>query len=434
MKKIKVALICHFSTAQFRALLPLDNRRMYALARKFLRMPTKDSNYGDIAPWTSSLITHLNKRDDIDLYVISAHTGLKNMQYSFTLDNVQFFFVKADYTTLLKRLIKSDDLWRKLNPLRFVIRNIVKKISPDIINLIGAENAYISGTVLDINTYPVYVLCQTIYNNPERFKYGKVDNKNATTEKLIFNNKTYFGVYSQMHYDLLRKIKPDAFIFNFNWPSNKLPDVKMINDKKFDFVNFALSYSYQKGFHDTIQALAIVKRNYPDIKLNLVGGGDLEMKKELENLVRDLNLVSNIVFTPFFEKQEDLFQHLQNSRFAVLPCKMDNISGTMIQAMHYGLPLIVYRTSGTPSLNKYDESVLISEHSNIESLASNMLKLMDNSQLAERLRKNAKDFVEKTTDNNGIVERLVSNYKAIISHFHQNIPIPNDLFFNSDKQ
>jgi glycosyltransferase involved in cell wall biosynthesis len=434
MKKIKVVLICHFSNAQVREQLSLDNRILYSLTRRLLNMPSKNTGFADIAPWDTHLISFLSKRENIDLHVISAHTGLKKMQHSFKLGNVHYYFVKADYTTLMKKLIRNDNFWRKMNPMRFVVRKLVDKISPDIVNLIGAENAYISGTVLDIHKYPVFVLCQTIYNNPDRSKYGIVDSKNASTEMLIFNKEIYFGVYSKMHYNLLLKNKPDAIVFDFNWPTEKLPAVKPIEEKIYDFVNFAAGLSLNKGFHDSIQALAIVKKRYPNVKLNLVGGGDSDAKQELEFLIKSLELKHNVVFTSFFEKQEDMFQHLQYSRFAVLPCKMDNISGTMLQAMYYGLPLVVYKTTGTPSLNKDNECVLISEHSDVKSLAENMLLLMENPHKAQSLRQNAREYMNKTADNDKIVGRLVADYKAIIEHYRQNIAIPQDLLFKLEKQ
>lgn len=432
VKKIKVALICHFSTAEVRRHLPLDSRKLYAFTRKFLRMPAKGNTYGDIASWNTGLIDYLSSRDDVELHVISAHSGLKRMLYSFSNNNVHYYFVKTDFSTLLKRIIKNDSLWRKLNPMRFVVRKVVKDISPDIVNLIGAENAYISGTILDIKDYPIFVLCQTIYNNPNRSKFGIVDSKNASTEMLIFQKENYFGVYSRMHYDLLLHHKPDALIFDFQWPSGKLPEVTLVEEKKFDFINFAMSLSFKKGFHDSILALAIVKKKYPNVFLNLVGGGDSQIRQELEKLVEENGLKNNVFFTPFFEKKEDLFQHLQNSRFAVLPCKMDVTSGTMSQSMYYGLPLVVYKTTGTPKFNINKECVLIAEMNNIEDLAEKMLFLMDNPDKAKQLSKNAHEYIINSEDNNKVMDKLVSNYHAIINHYNKQTPIPKELLFDID--
>lgn len=429
-ENLKIVLICHFSTEKVRNQLPLDNRKLYSLVRKLLRMPVKNAGYGDIAPWTSDLITKLSERNKIELHVISAHTGLKRMLYSFYSNNVHYYFVKADFSTLLKRIIPNDFLWRKLNPMRFVVRKVVKNISPDIVNLIGAENAYISGTILDIKDYPILVLCQTIYNNPNRSKFGIVDSKNASTEMLIFQKENYFGVYSRMHYDLLIQHKPDALIFDFQWPSGKLPEVMLVEEKKFDFINFAMSLSFNKGFHDSILALAIVRRKYPNVVLNLVGGGDSQIRQELETLVEENDLKDNVIFTPFFEKKEDLFQHLQNSRFAVLPCKMDVTSGTMSQSMYYKLPLVVYKTTGTPKFNIDKECVLIAEHNNIEDLAEKMLFLMDNPEKAKQMSENAHEYIINSKDNSEITERLISDYHAIIDHYNNQTPIPKELLFD----
>lgn len=429
IKKIKVVFICHFSTSAVREKMPLDDRKLYTFVRKMLGMPQKSSSYGDIAPWVTNMVDNLKTREDIELHVISAHTGLKRMKVSFELDNVHYYFVKADYTTLMKRLIKNDALWRKLNPMRFVVKRIVDKISPDIVNLIGAENAYISGTILDIQHIPTLVMVQTIYNNPDRSKYSEVDSKNASTERLIIHKESYFALRGKMHYDLLLEMKSNnAFVFEWN-PSTSYPHIEEITEKKYDFANFAAILSYKKGFHDSIQALAIVKEKYPDVRLNLVGGGSTEIKEELEILIEKLDLKQNIEFTPFFEKQEDMLQHIQNARFAVLPCKMDNISGTMLQAMYYGLPLVVYETSGTPSLNKYGESVLVVEHNNIELLAENMLILMDNPEKAENLQQNAKEYMRKTNDDKKETDKLIANYKAIINHYNNQIPIPEHFLY-----
>ena len=80
VNKIKVAMICHYSTADVRAHLPLDDRKLYTFFRKILRMPTKGGGYCDIAPWDTSTINYFKDRSDIELHVISAHSGLCALQ------------------------------------------------------------------------------------------------------------------------------------------------------------------------------------------------------------------------------------------------------------------------------------------------------------------------------------------------------------------
>ena len=434
INKIRVAMICHFSNAEVRSHLPLDDRKLYSIIRKLLRMPTKGKGYGDIASWNNSIINYLKGREDIELHVISAHSGLKKQVVSYVEDNVHYNFVNCDRATLLKRLIKDDDLWRRMNPMVKHVHRLVDEIKPDLVLMVGLENAYISSTVLGIKGVPVFGLCQTIYNNPERAMYSSVDSRNATTEMAIFKEHRYFGVYCKKHYDLLKAIAPECYIFKFGFPSKGILLEPTPTEKEYDFVNFAMGMSSKKGFTDAIEATAILKKKYQEVKLNLVGGGSMEQKAALEKMAEQLGVKDNVIFTPFFEKKSDLFLHIQKSRFAVLPCKMDNTSGTMTQAMQLGLPLVVYKTTGTPSFNREKECALIAEHSNVEDLAAKMLVLMSDSEKAELLRKNAREFQEKRAAyNRGNGERLVANFHAIIKNYRNGTPIPKEQLFNPEK-
>lgn len=427
-KRIKVAMICHFSTKEVRDHLPLSKRRIYKIARRLMGMPGKGSGYGDIAPWDKYLINAVKERNDIDLYVISAHGGLKKSIVSFELDGIYYSFVRCEISTLLKNIIPNDDLWRKINPMTPKIIKRVKSIHPDLILLVGTENAYYSSSVLRIQGYPVYVLCQTVYNNPE---FSSTDKKNASTELEILKKEQYVGVYSEKHYHLLRKLGYDKYVFSFQWPLNGSQFVaKPCNNKSYDFINFALHMSRDKGYHDCIEALAIVKRKHPYVKLDLIDGGTSEVRAELVQMIKELNLEENVTFTHFFAEQKDLLQHLQTVRFAVLPCKVDHISGTQIQSMEQGLPVVCYKTTGTPSLNKDKECVLIAEKNNIEDLANKMLLLMDNPGLAERLRQNSFEFARKRMlESEQNMPRLVENFKSIINNYKNGVPIPEEQLF-----
>ncbi len=432
--KIRVAMICHFSNAEVRSHLPLDDRRFYFLVRKLLRMPTKGKSYGDIASWDVDIIDEFKKHPEIELHVISAHSGLKKSVVSYMEGGVHYNFVNCDRATLLKRLIKDDDLWRRMNPMVKHVHRLVDEIKPDLVLMVGLENAYISSTVLGIKGVPVFGLCQTIYNNPERAMYSSVDSKNATTEMAIFKEHRYFGVYCKKHYDLLKAIAPDRYIFKFGFPSKGILLEPTPTEKEYDFVNFAMGMSSKKGFTDAIEATAILKKKYQEVKLNLVGGGSMEQKAALEKNAEQLGVKDNVIFTPFFEKKSDLFLHIQKSRFAVLPCKLDHTAGTMTQSMQLGLPIVVYKTTGTPSFNREKQCALIAEKGNVEELAQHMISLMENPALAEKLRKNARDYQERRAEyNKGNGDRLVANMRAIIDNYRNGTPIPSEQLFNPER-
>lgn len=430
--KMKIAIITHFSNKETREKLPLDyKRRLYLFVnRLFGRKLSKNSIfYGDLSPWVTNTIYELEKRDDIELYVISAHTGMKKSLSDFQIRNVHYFFFNTDFTLFLKRIIKNDDLWRKIEPNRRRVHKIIKTIQPDIINLIGADGAYFSTTILGIDNIPVYVSLQTVYSNPQRKLFDTVDSKNWTTEVEIHKEEKYFGSSGKMHTNLLLDNNPEAIVFDMKFPPNRFPIIPE-SYKIYDFVTFAQSCSDKKGTFDAIKAISILKKKYPTITLNVCGSRDNDSIKIMEDIIKKYDLKDNIIFTDFFEKQIDLFYHLKQSKFAVLPIKLDIISGTVIQAMALGLPVVSNITSGTPELNKEKECVLLCEIDNIEELAQKMMLVYENEELAKKLRVNAYEYYKSHYDPTDSVNKLVEDLNAVYQHFHFGAEIPTHLLFN----
>ncbi len=428
--KIKVLIICSFSNELVRKHLPLDNRKMYNKVRRLLGLPVSGGGYADVASWDTNLIDNLSKREDIDLYVISAHTGMKKAQVHFVENNVKYWFVRCEVATMMKHIIKSPALWHKLNPLRPRVRRIAYKVKPDVIALMGAENPHYSGTAIGLEKdFPVIVKAQTIYNNPNRRQVsGTFDEINAYVEKLIFDHMKYFSVTTKMHCEMFRKFNPDAF--NFKWSfATTFPDVKPMA-KEYDFVNYAMQMSSQKGYHDALRALAIVREQYPEVRMNLVGGGSKDMVDAVRELIDELQLQNNVELTPLFPKQADMFQHIQKARFALLPCKLDYVSSTICQAMHYELPVICYRTEGTVRLNEGVEKVLIAANGDYKDLAVQMLRFMKEPDTVERLRKAAKAYSDEINDNEKITEQIVADFKAVINNFKNGSDIPSELLYD----
>lgn len=431
--KIKVAMVGHISNPRVRSHLPLESGNSTNLLRKILGVKEKKNGYSNIAIWNTHLVEFFSKREDVDFTFISPHPGLKKLRVTYTEDNIHYVFLDTKLSGLVKRMVIGKGLWRMLNPFAKAVKREVRQINPDLVVLMGTENSYYACTVLGITDYPVYAMCQTVYNNPSRKGYGMWNEENAQTELSIFNEFHYFGVYCKMHYELVRQYSPQSYIFKFSYPNkgNLLEPVE--TPKEFDFINFALSMDSRKGYPDAIQALAIVKKKYPQVSLNLIGKCSDEQLSELKNMIISLGLEKNIVFTPFFEKQSDLFLHVQKSRFAVLPCKMDNLSGTMMQAMQLGLPIVVYRTTGTPLFNKEKQCALIAEKENVEELAQHMLSLMNDPLLAQSLKENGREWQKNRYEanlHNG--DRIVDNFRAIIDNYRNGTPIPHMQLFNPE--
>jgi len=433
MSKIKVVWICHFSNKEIREKLPLASQKLKNSVKRKLGKKN-DNTYRDFAPWITNLTKDFKKFKEVELHIVAPHTGLKRKTTEFEMDGVHYHFFKSDDRSILgyfkKRLVKNDDVNFESN--RILVREFIKEIEPDIINLIGTENPYYSITSLDINDIPVYVSAQTVYTNPLRSKHSFVEQKRWDLELKIHKKETYFGCAGRMHRDLILDNNPDAIMFKMFFPIEKPYLVKEIS-KEFDFVFFAAGVNNKKGVEDAIDAFSIVKKQKPTTSLNIVGGCSSDYKLVLEEKIKHLNLENNITFNGYFPLHSDMHQHIKKARFALLPNKLDVISGTIIEAILLELPLVTYKTSGSPYLNKDGETILLADIGDTERLAENMLRLLNDSALAKQLKTDAKAFVEKEFDNTTSAKRLLSNYKAVIEHYHQNRPIPNNLLFDLEE-
>lgn len=219
MDKIKIIWITHFSNQEIRNNIPLSKMFIYNSLRKIVKKPKY--KYYDFAPWVTNLIKEFKNFDDVEIHIIAPHKGLKPLIFDFVLDGIHYHFFRPYLSLILSqlsnRLLKNKQ--RKFIINRLIVKNYIKKINPDLVNLIGSENPYYSITALDIHNKPVYISAQTVYTNPMRKIYSDSCIKlNWDIELKLHKKFKYFGCTSRMHHDLIRQNNPNAIIFKMFFP------------------------------------------------------------------------------------------------------------------------------------------------------------------------------------------------------------------------
>jgi len=420
MNRIKVVLINSFSNPQVREKLNLHSSGHYKCR--------------DFGGWNTDIINGLKDYNEIELHVITNHSGMKSSAQEFELDGVYYHFYNPDVLyslPFLSRTIFSQKLWN-YSRCRRIVKQFIKKIQPDIVNLIGAENVMRSLMALDIDNAPVIIHLQTVYANPARIiNAGGIDKKRWNTELKVFHKTPYMACSGQLYYDLVKKYEPNAIVFPRTWPASQFPTIPDVS-KTYDFVFFARYLNKNKGFDSAIEALGEMVDKYPGVKLLAIGAKD-ENWLTYENRIKELGLQNNIEIHAPFAQYNDVLKYVKQARFSLLPITMDVISGTIIESMRMGLPVITCRTSGTPSLNKERETVLIAEIGDTHQLASYMEDLYEHPEKAELLRNNAFEYLKEEDEKNfHNIEYMVAQYKAVIDHYRYGTPIPQELLFKSD--
>lgn len=421
MNKIKLVLINHFSNPLVREMLDLEPEG-------------KHVKYRDLGMWNTNLIEGLKHRDDIDLYVISPHTGMKKIEQEFVQEGVHYFFYRRELPYPWGRIESHlfSQSKRNFPRNRKIVKRIIQRIKPDIVNLIGAENAYYSITALDVENIPVIIHLQTVYANPDRIKNtGSADKKRWEVELKIFHKTPYMACNSQRYYDLIKQYEPNAIVFPRKWPVAEFPAIPEV-EKKYDFVYFARFLNKNKGFDNAVEALGRFIKVHPNVKLLAVGRKDNDWAK-IETRINELGLNDAIETHNSITDYRDMLQFVRQGRFALLPITMDIISGTILESIRMKMPVVTCRTCGTPTLNEKRETVLISEIGDSDGLCQNMLQLYENVDLQNKLIENGLLYLKEMDDENAHnVDTTVAQYKAVMEHYYHGVPIPQEMLFKEN--
>lgn len=418
---IRVVLLCHFTDPLLRE--KMDLQKGYHM------------NHKDYGLWNVNIINGLKNRDDIELHVVMPHKGLRTSIQEFVWDTVYYHVFRDELPFPFGQIeaYLCPQKKRGFPRNRKCVRSLIYKIKPDIINLIGAENTYYSLATLDINDIPVIIHCQTVYANPDRIKRaGAIDQQRWDDEVRLFRKVPYIACTGRMYYDLIKEYAPDAIIFPEKWPAALFPTIKDV-PKRYDFAYYARMLNKNKGFDNLIEAVGIVVKKYPELKVVAVGtwGND---KAQFEQRIHELGISDNIEIHPSFPEYNDMLQYVKQAKYALLPIKMDVLSGTIIEAMRMGMPVVTSRTSGTPALNKKRKTVLISDIGDNEGLAKNMLDLYESPKLAEELKENANQYLAELDESNSHnINTMVAQYKAVIAHYREGVSIPKELLYDLEE-
>lgn len=424
-KKLKVAWVCQVSNPEIRENLTYSRNIVDMVLRKVMHKPRRLDDYSQ---WVTNAIDEFKNFDDIEVHIISLHTHINKKVIDFQKDGVFYHFFKSedDVTVLGKFVNKLTGKFISSNydKNRLVINEILAKIKPDVIHLYGAESPQYGAFALDVDVEktPLLVSLQTLMSDPEFKKNYPISEKSyesrAGMERKILAHARYIGTTIKEFRDfILREINPDAIFLDTKLLVGEKPHLEKC-EKSFDFVYF--SFNINKAADLAIEAFAIAKKSHPEIKLLVVGDYDNDFKLKLDARIAELGITENVVITGKLQTHDDVIDAVKKARFALLPLKIDFISGTIREAIACGLPVVTTITAGTPTLNEKRESVLLSKVGDHETLASNMLRVMESEELANSLVNNALLTVDEMFGNKGWAQKQCEEYWKLYNIYNKN--------------
>ncbi len=165
-----------------------------------------------------------------------------------------------------------------------------------------------------------------------------------------------------------------------------------------------------KGYDILTKAVQKVFNIYKGGKLLILGEAikpnEIQCKKELQEMIRQLNLDDHIVF---LGHREDVAEILSILDIYILPSRSEGTSIALLEAMAAGKPIIASKVGGNPRVIKDGVNGFLVPAEDWQTLSDKIITLLKDQDLAIRFGKEARDFVLK----NFYLSEMVSNYMKV---------------------
>lgn len=166
----------------------------------------------------------------------------------------------------------------------------------------------------------------------------------------------------------------------------------------------------RKGVYDLIDAMPYVIKDHPDVMLLLAGDGEIEKcrKKATEN-----GTIANIKFLGWIDS-ETKNKLLSESSVFVLPSYNEGLPMSMLEAMSFGLPVVVSDAGGIPAVIHDGENGLLVHAGDVNKLSVVLTEVLEDVELRFKLGQSAFDTINNFFSIDKQIKKLLNIYKTIL--------------------
>jgi glycosyltransferase involved in cell wall biosynthesis len=402
-------------------------------------LPSLHNKFGG-AEQAAERIIRLESKNGIDcISVTSPFNKKKSLPNTYALPIIETHFGKLG--ALLKSIISFDPLSY------FKLKKILKKEKPDLIHLhnfdllslsvIAAANKLNLPILYSI--YDYWAVCPTtMLLNPK----GEVcnDYRSSKCSNCVKKRKggSIRSIFLPLTNLLIKKYlrKINRFIVLSNSSKKILVDYGISNSKtdivylpflkpKFEKNNpLTDSLLYvgwiepHKGLDVLIKALNLVQKEFPNVKLNVIGSYDSNpiYFKKINDLIKKLNVSKNVSILG--RKNDNEFRQIfSQSEIIIIPEQWNNMSPLfLIESMAAGKPIVASNIGGLPEFIRDGENGFLFDPKDIHQLSEKILILLKNKEKSTQFGQEAKkEFLAKFTDDHTLAN-LINSYKLTLKN------------------
>ncbi len=167
-----------------------------------------------------------------------------------------------------------------------------------------------------------------------------------------------------------------------------------------------------KGHQVFFEAATMLVKKFPNVRFLVAGSADdLSYRKELEELVRSLNLSEHVIFTGEYKNVPELLSAIDIS---VLASYNEGFSNTILESMAAGKPVVATNTGGTPEAVIDGETGLLVAPGDPVGLAEAIYTLLSDKDLRRKMGAAGSARVAAFFDNGVMMAKLQNLYSRLL--------------------
>ncbi|WP_426350463.1 glycosyltransferase family 4 protein [Alloiococcus sp. CFN-8] len=181
-----------------------------------------------------------------------------------------------------------------------------------------------------------------------------------------------------------------------------------------------------KGLHYVLEAMKILLKTQPDLRL-YVAGPDISKnndfkerlkrtsyEKYISELMDKYNLRENVIFTGLLDEKE-MVKRYQKSHIFVCPSSIENSPNSLGEAMLLGVPCVASYVGGIPDMLEHKYEGFLYQSDAPYMMAHYIREIINNDELAIKISINAREKALKTHNIDDNTNTLLNIYSNISS-------------------
>jgi glycosyltransferase involved in cell wall biosynthesis len=179
-----------------------------------------------------------------------------------------------------------------------------------------------------------------------------------------------------------------------------------------------------KGLENLLEAAAMLKPHYPDVRFLIVGETspmEVPYLAELKQLADRHGVGDRVMFTG---RRSDVPTLLSGVDVSVMPSLNEALSNVLLESMAAGAPTVATRVGGTPEALVHEQTGLLVAPGDSRGLATAVARLLDDRELAARLGQAARQAIQDHFSVDRMVESTEQLYTELLAR-KQRTALPN---------